>query len=165
MEIEIRRATKEDAALIAGLSHHTFYETFAEHNTKEDMAKFMQEQFTHAALMAEVGAPDSLFLLAYAGDEAVGYMRLREQADDSLELARLYALKKMIGTGIGKALMQLCIDIAKESGKRRIWLYVWERNERAIKFYTAWGFEKVGTHDFRLGNDLQRNWIMQKNLV
>jgi ribosomal protein S18 acetylase RimI-like enzyme len=45
-----------------------------------------------------------------------------------------------------------------------VWLGVWEKNARAIRFYTAWGFEKVGEQDFRLGNDLQRDWIMQKSL-
>jgi ribosomal protein S18 acetylase RimI-like enzyme len=41
---------------------------------------------------------------------------------------------------------------------------VWEKNERAIRFYTAWGFEKVGEHDFTLGKDVQHDWIMEKRM-
>ena len=45
--LNIRFATKEDASLIADLSRKTFYDTFAHQNTKENMDKFMNEQFTH----------------------------------------------------------------------------------------------------------------------
>ena len=44
-------AAKKDAELIADISRQTFYDTFAEHNTKEDMDKFMSEQFTRGRLM------------------------------------------------------------------------------------------------------------------
>lgn len=168
MDIIIREATQEDAALIADLSRQTFYETFAAQNTTADMEKFMSEQFTRSALMAEVGAPGNTFLLAYSNDEVAGYARLRENPgavmDDSLEIARLYAATAMIGKGVGKVLMQACIDLAYAKKKQRLWLGVWEKNDRAIRFYTTWGFEKVGEHDFVLGSDVQRDWIMQKTL-
>lgn len=168
MSITIREATTADAEQIADLSRQTFYETFAPHNKAADMEKFMTEQFTREALMAEVNAPGNTFFLALDNDETVGYARLREQEKDKLasaiEIARLYAVTESIGKGVGKALMQACIDFARVQGKKTIWLGVWEKNERAIQFYTAWGFEKVGEHDFLLGNDLQRDWIMEKPL-
>lgn len=168
MDIVICEATKEDAALIASLSRQTFYETFSAKNAAADMEKFLSEQFTRSALMAEVGAPGNTFLLAYVNGHPAGYARLREdenRADaDSLEIARLYAVKNMIGKGVGKALMQACMNLAIAKQKRRIWLGVWEANEQAIRFYEAWGFEKVGEHDFILGNDVQRDWIMQRNI-
>ena len=77
-EISIREATKEDAGLIADLSRQTFYDTFAAENTAENMDKFMNETFTREKLMAEVGAGGNTFLLAYQGDEVLGYVRLRE---------------------------------------------------------------------------------------
>jgi diamine N-acetyltransferase len=168
MEIVIREATTADAALIADLSRQTFYDTFAAANTEEDMAQFLNEQFTPDALMAEVGAPGNIFLLAYEGETPAGYARLRETkadvAENKIEIARLYATIEMIGKGVGKALMQACIDLAKQQQKRIIYLGVWEKNERAIRFYTAWGFEKVGEHIFVLGRDVQRDWEMQKAL-
>lgn len=168
MNLVIREATTNDAALIADLSRQTFYETFAAHNTKEDMEKFMREQFTRADLMAEVGAPGNTFLLAYVAGEPVGYARLREDIenmdDNRLEIARIYSVQLMVGKGIGKALMQACMDVAHAKKKKTVWLGVWEKNDRAIRFYTAWGFEKVGVHNFMLGNDVQHDWIMQKEI-
>ncbi|HTE12726.1 MAG TPA: GNAT family N-acetyltransferase, partial [Chitinophagaceae bacterium] len=81
---------------------------------------------------------------------------------EAIEIGRIYAVQKTIGLGVGKALMQACIGIAKEKNKQLIWLGVWERNQRAISFYSKFGFEKFGEHDFVLGNDVQTDWLMKK---
>lgn len=169
MEIILREAVKADAELIADISRQTFYETFAADNKKEDMDKFFNEQFTRGKLMMEVGRPGLTFYLAYVGNEVAGYLKLREPFPNSktlpsVEIARIYALKKFIGHGVGKALMQKSIEFARQKNKKRIWLGVWEKNDRAIKFYQQWGFEKFSEHNFLLGNDLQTDWLMVKNL-
>lgn len=170
-DVIIRYAKREDAPVIAAISRETFYSTFAAQNKVEDMEKFMSEQFSTQRLMDQVGTPGNTFLLAYIEDRLVGYVRLLEgfppdelQEFPTVEIARIYAVSDVIGKGVGSALMQRCIEIAHEKKKRSIWLGVWEKNERAIAFYTKWGFEKFGEHDFVLGNDVQRDWMMRKLL-
>ena len=169
--ITVRVATKRDAEFIADMSRRTFYETFALENTKEDMDKFMNEQFTREALIKEVGAKDNIFLLAFDEEQPVGYARIRENNNppslgtaNAIEIARIYAATNTIGKGIGKALMQKCIEIAKTGNREIVWLGVWEKNQRAIEFYKKWGFEKFADHDFILGNDVQKDWLMKKTL-
>jgi ribosomal protein S18 acetylase RimI-like enzyme len=171
LPVTIRFATIDDAELIAELSRQTFYETFAASNTKADMDKFMNETFSKETLMKEVGTGENIFLLAYDGEEAVGYVKMREgevrpefSNKPSIEIARIYAIHSSIGKGVGKILMQKCIDIALENKKEIIWLGVWEKNDRAITFYQKFGFEKFATHDFVLGNDVQTDWLMKKGL-
>lgn len=170
-EIVIKTATIDDADLIASMSRQTFYDTFAPTNAKEDMDQFMNERFTHPNLVKEVGEPDSIFLLAYSDNEAVGYARLRKSANppelgdaSAIEIARIYAMQQAIGKGVGRALMQHCITLARQEGKQAIWLGVWEKNTRAIDFYSRWGFEKFGEHEFVLGSDVQTDWLMRKLL-
>ncbi|HEX6846882.1 MAG TPA: GNAT family N-acetyltransferase [Chitinophagaceae bacterium] len=170
-EFSIRFATIEDASLIADLSRKTFYETFGYVNTKEDMDKFMNEQFTREKLMREVEEPGNTFLLAFDGDVPVGYVRMREgkkfpefEDKDSIEIARIYSVNTYLGTGVGQQLMRQCIFIAKELKKEIIWLGVWKKNLRAITFYTKWGFEKFSEQDFLLGNDLQKDLLLMKKL-
>lgn len=169
--ITIKIATIKDAELIAEMSRQTFYDSFAEDNTKEDMDIFLSKTFTREALMKEVGAENNIFLLAYDGNEVVGYVRMRENnippqlgTERAMEIARIYSVKTSIGKGVGKALMQKCIDIAKEKNHHTIWLGVWEHNQRAIDFYTRWGFKKFSDHDFVLGNDVQKDWLMKKSI-
>jgi diamine N-acetyltransferase len=167
----IRIASNIDAELIADISRQTFYETFASHNTQENMDIFMTKQFSKQQLIKEVGSAGNIFLLAYDGNEVAGYVRLKETTPKqdlnemaSIEICRLYAMTKKIGKGIGSFLMQQSLDLAKKMNKKKIWLGVWEKNYRAIDFYKKWGFEIFSEQDFILGNDIQKDWLMQKYL-
>jgi len=170
-QVEIRQATREDAEMIADMSRRTFYETFAHQNTPEDIALYMDKQFTRESLMAEVGTPGNTFLVAWLDEQPVGYVRLLEHAPPSeigegtgIEIVRLYAEQSVIGKGIGRALMQSSIDLAREKGLQWIWLGVWEHNHRAIAFYTKCGFAFDGTKQFVLGSDLQTDLVMRREL-
>ena len=170
-KIIIRVANKNDAEVIADISRETFYDSFASYNTEENMNKFMNRQFTKEKLMAEVDTPGNIFLMAYINNELAGYVRMTENDNpkelgnaDAMEIVRIYSVQKKIGKGVGKALMQYCIDIAKQKEKKLIWLGVWEHNKRAIAFYTKWGFEKFSEHIFLLGDEQQTDWMMKKML-
>ena len=171
MDLKIRYATEDDAALIADISRQTFYETFSPVNKKADMDIFMNVQFTKGRLMLEVGQPGNIFLLAYHNEDIAGYVKLRDtrlpkglNSKNAMEIARIYAMPAMIGKGVGKALMQKSIEIAVEKKKDTIWLGVWKSNKKAIDFYKSWGFTIFGECDFLLGNDLQKDWLMKKEL-
>ncbi|MDX2048604.1 MAG: GNAT family N-acetyltransferase [Chitinophagaceae bacterium] len=167
----IRFATTDDAEAIADFSRKTFHETFASVNTPENMNKFMSEQFTKEMLIKEVGEDGNVFLAAYDEGQLMGYVKMRKTINPpelgnvkAIEIARIYAATSSIGKGIGKALMQKTIDVAKEMGKEMLWLGVWEENHRAIEFYKKWGFVKFAWHKFILGDDVQTDWLMKKEL-
>jgi len=114
------------------MSRETFYDSFAAQNSKEDMDIFLTKTFSKDVLMKEVGAENNIFFLAYDDDEPVGYVRMRENnippalgTDRALEVARIYAVKNSIGKGVGRALMQKCIDFAILKNHHTIWLGVW----------------------------------------
>ncbi|HMU48059.1 MAG TPA: GNAT family N-acetyltransferase [Chitinophagaceae bacterium] len=171
MTLVITPATKSKAELIADMSRDTFYETFAPYNTPENMEIFMTRQFTREKLIEEVGLPDNIFFLAWFDDMPAGYAKLRIgknppglDKNDVIEIARIYAKAEFIGKGIGKALINKCIDFAREKNKEIIWLGVWEENKRAIDFYKRKGFQKFGTQIFMLGDDAQTDWLMKLDL-
>lgn len=168
-EINIRRATEKDASLIAEISRETFYDSFAEQNTPEDMALFMERQFNTSLLMEELFDDSNIFFLACCEDEPAGYIKLKpgahadlENANQAIEICRFYARKQMIGKGIGKAMMLHAIQYAQTNNCKTIWLGVWEHNKRAINFYSSFGFLKFSEHDFILGTDVQRDWLMRR---
>lgn len=171
MTFTLRTATAADATLVADISRQTFYDAFAADNTPEDMALFLNEQFTRGRLMLEVGRPGLHFILAYDGPTVAAYAKLRDGktppalgSSNALEIARLYACTPYIGRGAGRALMAESLRIAGERGKDWVWLGVWEHNQRAIDFYSAWGFEKFDECDFLLGTDVQRDWLMRRKV-
>lgn len=60
-QITLRLATTRDAETIAAISRKTFYDTFAEFNTAEDIRIFLNEQFTKESLIKEVGVRYNTF--------------------------------------------------------------------------------------------------------
>ncbi len=169
--IIIRRGQDDDAALLAELGARTFSETFADENSPENMADYLAAAFNPEQQAAELADPHSSFHIAEANGVAVGYAMLRsgnvaEQVtgDKPIELVRLYVSRESLGSGVGAALMQACIDDAREGGYDTIWLGVWEHNARAQTFYRKWNFVKVGTHVFQLGDDPQTDFLMQRSV-
>ncbi|MBI2275325.1 MAG: GNAT family N-acetyltransferase [Bacteroidetes bacterium] len=169
--VQIRLAEAGEAELVAEISRETFYDTFAVHNTVADMDKFMAEQFSKEQLVEEFSQAGHCFFLAWVDDIPAGYIFLKNKSHQALgpvsamEISRLYVRKPFIGKGIGKSLMQKAIAFAEQEQKEWIWLGVWEHNQPAIDFYTAFGYEKFSEHEFILGDDVQLDWLMKRSLI
>jgi GNAT superfamily N-acetyltransferase len=167
--LAIRQATTADAALFTSIARSTFVDTFGKDNTPEDMAQYCAAAFDEDIQRRELMDDRNIVLVAERSEDVVGYAMLRTAnapncvADtDAIEIARLYSVSRVIGTGVGAALMQRCLEIAAERGHLSIWLGVWEHNPRAIAFYERWGFIDVGTKSFVLGTDLQTDRVMMR---
>ena len=170
-----RRATPADAAALATFAATAFVDTFAVDNTPEDMAAYLAQAFGERQQHEELTDPTTIVLLAEREGEIAGYVLLhdgvtpagpvRVELTNAIEIARLYAGKRWIGTGLGAALMQRCLDTAAARGRTWIWLGVWERNARAIAFYARWGFIDVGSQSFQLGADRQSDRIMARRVA
>lgn len=168
-EIIIRRATANEADLIADISRYTFYKTYLPGNRPEDIDRFLAKQFARERLVKEVFDEENVFLLAMLNKDIAGYaklksniLKMKEGNFPTIEIARLYCMPQCIGKGVGHALMQACIDFALSKNNKVVWLGVWEKNPRAIAFYKKWGFEKFALHFFEMGKDLQTDWVMRK---
>ena len=167
--ITIQTVTVAQTATIANLSRITFYDTYAQYNTKENMDQFIAEHFSMDALTSQINDSNNIFLIAYMDDIPVGYVKMREGKipeelgeDKAIEIERIYALKNVIGQGVGKSLMLESIVTAKTKGKKVVWLGVWQQNSSALQFYKKFGFEEFGTHVFMLGEDPQTDFLMRK---
>ena len=111
----------------------------------------MAAAFAEDIQRSELESRDTTVFFAEREGDVVGYVMLRERTppaslglEDALEIARLYARKRALGSGVGAALMQRAIAEAAGRGKDAVWLGVWDRNERAIRFYESWGFHRIG---------------------
>ena len=123
-------------------------------------------------MRGQLETPGTSFWFLYADVGLAGYVKLNTddaQTEDmgrsTLEIERIYVAASYQGQGLGGYLIEQAVEIAREMGKHRIWLGVWEHNTRAISFYEAHGFNRCGTHDFYLGDDRQTDIIMQRNLT
>jgi GNAT superfamily N-acetyltransferase len=170
--VNIRYGTTDDAKMLAELGAKTFYDTFAKDNTPENMDLHLRKSFSPEIQFNELSAPENIFLIAESENGPIGFAQLimdsREESlkgTESLEIRRIYATQENIGKGVGKELMSASIQEARQRGCDSIWMGVWEKNPRAIAFYKKWGFKEVGTHTFNVGDDPQRDFIMELALA
>ena len=173
LNLKIRRATVEDAEVIAPLAVNIFNNTFADDplNKPEDMRAYITEFLSTAAFRKDLANHNSMFFVAEIDNEIIGYAKLAENStekcvsDESpIELSKLYVSHSFHGQGIAQSLMEECFAEARDKNYRTMWLGVWEFNYRAQKFYEKLGFKKVGTHIFQLGSDPQTDWVMERKL-
>jgi len=179
-----------EAAGLAALGKRAFEQAFAARNTPENMAAYTSVAFTTEQFEKELRDENSVFYVARLNNHPVGYAKLRKNsfpdaaensipenaktlpqttapspiAEPCIELQRIYVLQEAMGTGVGKQLMEQCLQTARQQGYRTIWLGVWQHNTQAIAFYRKWGFEIFSSHVFPLGDDPQLDWLMQRSL-
>lgn len=170
--IAIRAARPDDAALLAEIGASTFRETFEATNPPEDFAAYMAAAFGEPIQRAELEDPATAVYFAERDGDTVGYLMLRERTppssigfSEALEIARLYARERALGSGVGAALMQHALAEAAGRGKDAVWLGVWKHNDRALRFYESWGFHHAGTQPFLLGTDLQTDLLMVRRIA
>ena len=169
--IEIKKITLADVNELQDISRQTFYDTFSEVNTKENMKKYLDESFSIEKLTQELSNINSEFYFARQDSKPIGYLKLNfRQAqtelndENSVELERIYVLKAFLGKRVGQLLYDKAVEIARAKKANYIWLGVWEKNLRAIHFYKKNGFWEFNKHVFKLGNDEQTDLMMKLDL-
>lgn len=157
-----------DVDSLQKISRETFSETFGSDNSQQNMKNYLENNFSKEQMLKELNNKQSMFFFAELKGKLTGYLKINVgkaqteiQDDNSLEIERIYILKKFQGYGIGRALLKQAIQLAHEKNKNCIWLGVWEKNKRAIKFYKKQGFNKFDTHIFKLGDDEQTDILMK----
>ena len=168
----IRRADARDATPLADLAERTFRTTFAPHNSDANMALHCARTYGEAIQAAEIADPARVTVVADDDGALCGYAMLRWGAAPACvvarrpaEVQRIYVDKPWHGRGVAQALMTAMLEHARNGGADRVWLGVWEHNPRARAFYRRAGFVDVGDHAFRLGDEVQRDRVMVRDLA
>jgi ribosomal protein S18 acetylase RimI-like enzyme len=168
----LKKCGLKDLEELVSLGRTTYFEAFHAMNTQETMSKYLDEAFNKRKIEDELQNTDSQFVLACRDAEAVAYLKVNfppSQTDindqDSIEIERIYVKKEFTDIGIGKNLIQHSIDIGRKHGCSYAWLGVWAKNVQAIQFYEKMGFVVSGKHYFRMGDELQSDLILNKQIL
>lgn len=171
-EITIRKVKPDEAAELAKLSAKLFSETFAHLNDPQDMEQYLAENFSTEKIQQELMDTNTYYFYALKNSIPIGCIKLILRpihtaftGIKTAELSRLYVAQAYHNQKIGAALMQFALNFALENKAEKIWLGVWEKNQKAIDFYLKWGFIKTDILQFKLGNDVQQDWLMEKILL
>ncbi|GLH66757.1 GNAT family N-acetyltransferase [Geothrix edaphica] len=170
--ITIRPAAPEDAPILAELGARTFRETFEPHTAGPDLEAFLTAAYGEAIQRAELADPARPARILEVDGVPVGFLQLRlghrepgVPGEHPVELQRIYVLRAAQGGGRGAALMAEAVEMARAWGADVLWLGVWENNLKALAFYARTGFREVGDHVFQIGDQVDRDLILARDLT
>ena len=168
----LRPATAADIPALSRLGIDSFVFKFGELYSRQDLAAVLDETHSHEALAAELANPDRVYRLAEEGGVLLGYAKLglkcgfpdHARGSKVLELKQLYTAANATGTGVGGALMDWAMAEFSARGADEVQLSVFSGNDGAQRFYQRYGFEKVADHTFRVGEQLDHEYLFARML-
>ena len=166
-QLNIRKATLVDIKELQEISIQTFTETYSSFNTQKNIDLYISESLSASQITSEIKNSSSAFYMVYLENNLIGYLKVNLSGaqtalvdSTSIEIERIYLLKKQQGKGYGKNLIDFVLEIASNDNLYRIWLGVWSKNKKAIEFYKKMGFTEFDKHIFKLGQDEQLDFLM-----
>jgi ribosomal protein S18 acetylase RimI-like enzyme len=171
IKFDVQLVQKADLLTLQEISRQTFFDTFAEVNTKEDMNQYLEVNLSLDQLAEELNNPSTSFYFVKSNNEILAYLKLNEAKAQtekrevpSMEIDRIYVRSEFQNRGVGQFLLDFSVELTKVKQLKLIWLGVWEYNVRAIRFYERNRFQFFGKHSFILGSDEQTDLLMERHL-
>jgi ribosomal protein S18 acetylase RimI-like enzyme len=165
----IRRADAADASVLADLGARAFAATFGHLYPPNDLEAFLTDAHAPDKVAAELGHPAMAGWLAERDGAPIGYavagpcgLPHSDVTGSCGELKRIYVLAQGQGDGLGSRLMERALAWLERDGPRRIWIGVWSENLGAQRLYERAGFRKVGEYGFRVGDTIDREFILRR---
>ena len=84
-----------------------------------------------------------LFLVVMDENKLVGTGAIKKYDEKIAELKRIWLLEEYHGQKIGYQVVMRLLDFARANGYEKVWLQTSTKQERAIRFYTRFGFYKI----------------------
>lgn len=170
--IKIKIATKADTEVLALLGRLTWVESHGHYiEDKSDVLKYLNENFSVFKTKQNINNPKQLFYIIYADDLPVGYAKLVVNASNenitsqnSCQLERIFILNDFIPLKIGQQLLTFIEEQAKKLQLDTMWLTVYIKNNRAIRFYERNEFKNVGELNFIVNGKGYKNIVFSKKI-
>ena len=154
----LQRATVQDADRLADLAARLFEWTYRGQDDPQDLAAYIQEKLTPAAMARTLTDPNAVIFIAEAESRLCGFAHLQLEsatpevvAAHPAELVHLFVDPSWFRQGVGSALLEAVLATAVRKEADILWLIADHRDSRAKAFYAKHGFQLVGRREFRLG--------------
>jgi GNAT superfamily N-acetyltransferase len=178
MGVSITRVRASEAAQLSGFSSRCFDQTYGPLCRAADVDAHIAEFLSASAWLTVLTGATSWVLAAVIDDQWAAYSHLQLAALPEgtasmhasapsvtpVEICRFYIARKWHGQGVAAALLSEVFTHAAAHGAESVWLSSWQENARANAFYAKWGFGKIGTTTFVMGEDVQQDFLLQRVL-
>lgn len=168
MDTQIIKCELKDLEDIKNIGYQTYYETYREGNSLENLMDYLKSAFTDEQILEELNNKNSVFYLVYLDGLLVGYLKLNvleekygKVCNEYLEIERIYIKKEYQKLGLGKKLLNISVNEAKKLGREKICIDVREYNYGALEFFKKQGFVKVESQTCYMGRNRQIDYVIE----
>jgi diamine N-acetyltransferase len=169
----LRPATAADLPALSALAIDSFIAKFGALYSAQDLASFLAESLSEAAFAADLANSDRLIQLAEADGALLAFCKLGfvcgfpdyARGHRVMELKQLYAAPAATGQGVGGALMDWALAEFTARGADEVQLSVYAENHGAHRFYARYGFAKVADITFKVGEQLDPEFLFARLLT
>jgi ribosomal protein S18 acetylase RimI-like enzyme len=170
--IKINQAKIADTEVLALLGRQTWAESHGHYiEDKNDVLNYLDENFSVSKTKKHINNSKNIFYIIYVDDFPVGYAKIviNENQENivtqhNCQLERIFILKEYIPLKVGKQLLKYVEGQAKALQFDTMWLSVYIKNARAIRFYEKNEFENVGIKNFMVNGKSYENIVFSKKL-
>ncbi len=170
--IDIKTANESNAEVLAILGRVTYTESHGHFiSDKEDILTYNDKAFSISKTKLDLNDSNNLFYIIYVDNLPVGYAKLvlntiHESviSKNNCRLEKIYILNDFIPLKIGQQFLAFLEEKAKELQLDTMWLSVYIKNERAIRFYQKNEFKNVGELNFLVNGKAYENIVFSKEI-
>ncbi len=168
----LRPAYPADVTALSALATASFIAKFGPLYSPADLSSFLAENLSEPAIAGEQSNPERVYQLAEADGALRGYCKIGlscgfpdyARGSRVMELKQLYTAPEATGLGIGGALMDWAMAQFTARGADEVQLSVYAGNEGAHRFYRRYGFDKVADITFKVGEQLDPEFLFARLL-
>jgi putative acetyltransferase len=138
--ITIREIRKEDNAVLAEIIR----EVFEEHGAPRTGTVYSDPTTDNLFELFQI--EKSMIFVAELNDEILGCCGIFPTTGldaGCAELVKFYLVEKIRGKGLGRKLMKMCFQAARDMGYRKIYLESMPQFSKAVNMYEKLGFRKL----------------------
>lgn len=170
--IDIKIATEADTNVLALLGRITYSESHGDFiDDKNDLTAYLDTAFSVAKIKQDLNDSMNIFHLLFLNELPVGYTKLvlnvaheNVTSSNNCRLEKIYILNEFIPLKIGQQLLTFVMEKAKALQLDTMWLSVYTKNNRAIRFYERNEFKNVGELNFVVNGTEYENTVFSKKL-
>jgi ribosomal protein S18 acetylase RimI-like enzyme len=172
--MEIRKADLKDLPDVQEIGAASYLPHYTHLWKPGGVDWYLNRCFSNEVLQNELGDENIEYYFVKTGGQNIGFMKLVLQKPvpesdilNALYLEKLYFVREWTGKGVGRELIGLAIERAKELKRDCVWLTAMDTSDKPIAAYEKKGFtiHSRTRLDFKLMKEEFRGMVVMKNCL
>lgn len=168
----MKKAQETNIEILSLLGRITYVESHGHFiANKKDLLKYLDDVFSIEKTKMDLKNSNNQFYIIYVDSLPVGFAKLVINAkhesvssENNCRLERIYILNDFLHLKLGQQFLDFVIEKAQKLQLDTMWLSVYLKNYRAIRFYERNEFKPVGTLNFNVNGSDYENLVFSKKL-